>query len=132
MTTNNPGWTTAELDKIGHAEELEIAPRRPDGALRRPLPIWVVRVGDALYVRSYKGGDGAWWRAANASREGWVRAGGVEKEVAFVAEADPALNDRIDDAYKAKYGRYPQYVAPMLTEAVRATTLRLEARDAGE
>lgn len=129
MTTNNPGWTTAELDKISNAEELEIAPRRPDGTLRRPVPIWVVRVGEGLYVRSYKGSDGAWWRAANASREGWIRAGGVEKEVAIEAEADPALNDRIDDAYNAKYGRYPQYVAPMLTEEVRATTLRLAPRD---
>jgi len=27
-------WTTEELDKIDAADELEIAARRPDGALR--------------------------------------------------------------------------------------------------
>lgn len=27
-------WTSDELDKIGTAEELEIAPRRSDGTLR--------------------------------------------------------------------------------------------------
>jgi hypothetical protein len=128
MTASKPAWTTAELDHIGNAEELEIAPRRSNGTLRKPVPIWVVRVGDELYVRSYKGRDGAWWRTAQTSHEGWVRAGGVEKDVAFVAEVDPQTNDRIDAAYTAKYGRYPQYVAPMLTAEVRATTLRLVAR----
>jgi hypothetical protein len=49
-----PNWTNDELNKIGTAEELEIAPVREDGTLRKPTTIWVVRVGDDLYVRSYK------------------------------------------------------------------------------
>jgi hypothetical protein len=48
MTT----WTNEELDKIGNAEELRIASLRSDGTLREPVIIWVVRVGDDLYVRS--------------------------------------------------------------------------------
>ena len=51
MTT----WTSDELDKIGKAEELEIASVRRDGALRKPVTIWVVRHGDDLYVRSGTG-----------------------------------------------------------------------------
>lgn len=121
-------WTDEELDRIGNAEELEIAPRRPNGQLRKPLPIWVVRVGDDLYVRSYRGRAGAWYRAALATHEGRIRAGGVEKDVVFVEETDPGLNDQIDAAYRAKYGRYPQYVAPMVTPEVRATTLKLAPR----
>jgi len=39
-----PAWTTDELDRIGAAEELEIAARRRDGTLRPTVPIWVVRV----------------------------------------------------------------------------------------
>ncbi len=31
----------------------------------------------------------------------------------------------LDAAYRAKYRRYPQYVAPMLTPEVRATTIKL-------
>jgi hypothetical protein len=124
MTT----WTSDELTKIGTAEELEIAPRRRDGTLRNPMPIWVVRVGDDLYVRSYRGRGGAWFRAAQASHEGRIQAGGVAKDVTFVEEADPDLNDQIDAAYHAKYGRYPQYVAPMLTAEVRSTTLKLVPR----
>ncbi len=121
-------WTSAELNKIGGAEELEIAPRRRDGALRKPVTIWVVRVGDDLYVRSYKGSTSAWFRGVQMQHAGRIWAGGVEKDVAFREETDPAVNDQIDAAYRAKYGRYPQYVAPMLTPAVRATTIRLTPR----
>lgn len=118
-------WTDEELNKIGNAEELEIAPRQPNGKLRKPLPVWVVRVNDNLYVRSFRGRASAWFQAAQATHEGRIRAGGVEKDVIFIEEDDPAVNDRIDAAYRAKYGRYPQYVAPMVTPEVRATTLKL-------
>jgi hypothetical protein len=128
MTT----WTEAELARIGTAEVLEIAPYRPDGTPRKPLPIWVVRAGNDLYVRSYKGRAGAWFRAALASHVGRIRAGGVEKEVTFDTEPDPVINDQVDAAYRTKYGRYPQYVAPMLTPEVRATTIKLVPRTAGQ
>jgi hypothetical protein len=67
-------WTPQELDRIGAAEELHIAPRRRDGSLRQSLPIWVVRVGDDLYVRSWRGSGGSWYRAAQATREGHISA----------------------------------------------------------
>jgi hypothetical protein len=127
MTT----WTSDELNKIETAEELEIASRRGDGTLRKPVTIWVVRVGDDLYVRSYKGRTSAWFRAAEVRHEGHIRAGGVEKDVTFVEEADPDLNDQIDAAYRTKYSRYPQYVAPMVTAEVRATTIKLVPRSTG-
>lgn len=117
-------WSSNELDKIGTAEELEIAPRRRDGTWRASVTIWVVRHGDNLYVRSYRGQAGLWFRAAQISREGRIRAGGIEREVSFVA-ADADLNDQIDAAYRTKYGRYPQYVAPMLTSEARSTTIEL-------
>lgn len=47
-----PTWTADELRRIGEAEELEIAPVRRSGDLRRRTPIWVVRTGDDLYVRA--------------------------------------------------------------------------------
>jgi hypothetical protein len=48
-------WTTDELDGIEAADELEIASLRSDGTLRHPTTIWVVRLGDDLYVRSVNG-----------------------------------------------------------------------------
>jgi hypothetical protein len=124
MTT----WTSEELNRIEAAEKLDIAPLRRDGTPRKPVTIWVVRVDDALYVRSYHGRNGSWYRAARSRGEGRVDAGGVEKDVVFVAETDPGINERADAAYRAKYGRYPQYVAPMLTPEGRATTIQLVPR----
>jgi hypothetical protein len=48
MTT----WTSDELNKVGRAEELEISSFRGNGTLRKSRTIWVIRVGDNLYVRS--------------------------------------------------------------------------------
>ena len=121
-------WTSDELNKIGSAEEMQIAPRRRDGALRNPITIWVVRVGDDLYVRSARGRGGAWFRAALMHHEGHIQAGGVDKDVSFVEVSDTDVNDQIDDAYLTKYRRYPQYVAPMVTPEVRAATIKLVSR----
>jgi hypothetical protein len=123
-----PTWTHEELEGIGTAEELQITPLRSDGTQRKPVTIWVVRVGDDLYVRSYNGPDGSWFRAAQARHEGHIRAGGIEKDVKFVDLPDSDTNDQIDKAYRAKYRRYPQYVTPMLTPEVRSTTLKLVPR----
>ena len=118
-------WTSDELNKIGTAEELQLASLRRDGTLRKPVIMWVVRVGDDLFVRSVNGRGSAWFRSILVRYEGRIWAGGVEKDVIFVEETDPDTNDRIDAAYLTKYGRYPQYVAPMVTPEVRAATIKL-------
>jgi hypothetical protein len=121
-------WTGDELTRIGTADELEIAPLRADSTLRKPVTIWVVRHGDDLYVRSYNGRSGAWFRAALARREGQIRAGGIEKEVAFVEASDPGINDQLEAAYRANYRRAASYVPPMSSPVARATTLKLVPR----
>ncbi|GAA4985529.1 hypothetical protein HD597_004157 [Nonomuraea thailandensis] len=121
MTT----WTADELERISTADELDIAPQRRDGSLRKPTTIWVVRDGDNLFVRSWRGSDGMWFRTADSSRAGRVSAGGVTRDVTFAEEADPAVNDRIDAAYRSKYGHYSGYVEPMVANTARATTLKL-------
>ena len=121
-------WAADELDKIGAADELEIAAQRPDGSLRPYTTIWVVRVGDDLYVRSYRGRDGAWFRSVLRHPEGRIRAAGVERDVAFEDTGD-TNSDAIDQAYRAKYARYPSaYVDLMVGAAASAATLHLTAR----
>jgi len=121
-------WTNDELTKIGAAEELEIASLRQDGTLRQAVTIWVVRHGDGLFVRAVKGRTGPWFRGTQVRRAGRIQAGGVAKDVAFV-DADPALNDEIDAAYRAKYRRYAaNIVGSVLTPQARAATLKLEPR----
>jgi hypothetical protein len=98
-------WTADELARIGRATELEIASRRPDGTLRPFVTIWVVRVGDDVYVRSAYGFANPWFQRALASGEGRVRAGGVERDVTFEVPGG-SMDADVSVAYHAKYDRY--------------------------
>ena len=120
-------WTQKDLERIGAANELQLVTFKKDGTLRKPVIIWVVRVGDDLYVRSYRGHEGAWFRHIQRQHEGRISAGGVTKDVTFLdVSDDEALNNDIDAAFQSKYQRYSAtYVGPMIAPQARATTLRL-------
>jgi hypothetical protein len=121
-------WTSDELNKIGNAEELQIASLRRDSTLRNPVIIWVVRVSDELYIRSVNGRNSAWFRGTQVRHAGHIRSGGVDKDVTFVEESNIDINDKIDAAYLTKYDRYPQYVAPMVVAEARSATIKLVPR----
>jgi hypothetical protein len=122
------GWTSNELSRIGQAEELQITSARPDGTLRPYVTIWVVRVGDDLYVRSAFGPANPWYRRAKASGSGRIRAGGVERDVTF-AEPAAGVDAAIDEAYHAKYDRYgPALVDPVVGPRAAEVTICLVAR----
>jgi len=124
MTT----WTTDELAKVGDADELRISSRRADGSLRPFVTIWVVRLGNELYVRSAHGQDNPWFRRALATGEGRIRAGGVERDVAF-EEPGPEDAEDLHAAYHAKYDRYgPRIVGPVVSPESARSTLRLVPR----
>jgi hypothetical protein len=49
-------WTSRELDRIGQAEELQLATRRHQDGVSRHVTTWVVRAGgaiDAAYHAKY-------------------------------------------------------------------------------
>jgi hypothetical protein len=117
-------WTDDELNKIGRAEELRIATLR-----RKPVTIWVVRLDDDLYVRCVNGRQGAWFRGTQTRHQGPIRAGGVVKDVSFVDESDPAVNDQIDDPYRSKYHRYSaNIVNSVLSPEAHSATIKLVPR----
>jgi hypothetical protein len=123
-------WTTDDLEKIAAADELQLASSRPDGNLRKPVTIWVVRLGEDLYVRSVNGRTSHWFRGTEDRHEGHIRAGGVDKDVLFL-EAGDDVNDEIETAYRTKYQRYgASYIDPLLTPDARAATLELVPRSA--
>ncbi len=117
-------WTSDELDRIGGAEELEIASLRRDGTLPKPVTIWVARHGDDLYVRSVYGRTSSWFRGVQVRHEAHIEAGGVDKDVLLVETDD--MNDEIDAAYRAKYHRYAEsIVGNIVSPEARAATLKL-------
>jgi hypothetical protein len=104
------------LQRLDRTLEVHVATRV------KPLPIWAVVVDGEAYVRSYRGERGAWYQ--RALREGRIEIDGIEARVE--PEHDPGINERISDAFRAKYGaRSPSSTDAMITPEVVATTLRL-------
>ena len=121
-------WTNKELTDVAAADEVELATARRDGSLRRPVTVWVVRYGDDLYVRSWRGRNSTWFRGSQDSHQGHIRAGGVDKDVGFV-DVGETVGHAIDAAYRIKYHRYgSRYVDPMVSPKVRAATVKLLPR----
>ena len=62
-------------------------------------------------------------QAALAERAGRIRAAGMTKDVVF-KPADGPINDRIDEAYRAKYAGSP-YLSQMISTRARSATVRV-------
>jgi hypothetical protein len=121
-------WLKNELGKIAAADDLHIAPFREDGATYgTPTWIWSVAVDDALYVRAYNGQESRWHQAAMQQKAGMIIAAGITKEVSF-EPVDGPMNDRVDEAYRAKYRSSP-YLDPMIGKRARSATVRIVPRE---
>lgn len=121
-------WLMAELHRIAEADDLHISPYREDGVTYgTPTWIWSVAVVDALHVRGYNGVMSRWKQAAVQQKAGRIKAAGITKEVVFEAVVDEVMNDRIDEAYRAKYAKSP-YLKPMIGDRARAATIRIAPR----
>lgn len=120
-------WDQAELRKITQADDLHIAPFREDGkTYGTPTWIWSVAVDGELYVRAYNGRSSRWHQAALRQEAGRITAAGTTKDVVFAPVEGPT-NDRIDEAYRAKYRESP-YIAPMVAERARSATVKITPR----
>jgi hypothetical protein len=60
-------------------------------------------------------------------KAGRIIAAGMTKEVAF-EPVDGPINDRIDDAYRAKY-HGSAYLEPMISARARAATVKVMPRE---
>jgi hypothetical protein len=109
---------------------LHISPFREDGVTYgTPIWIWSVAVDAALYVRGYNGRNSLWYQAAVRQRAGRIIAAGMTKEVTF-EPVDGPINDRIENAYRAKYYGSP-YLSSMVGARARSATAKVTPRDTG-
>jgi hypothetical protein len=123
-------WQEDELRRIAVFDDLHVSPFREDGrTYGTPTWIWSVVVDGHLYGRAYNGTRSRWYQAALTQGAGRITVAGTMKEAAF-EPVDGAINDRIDDAYRAKYNGSP-YLAPMIGERARAATVRIRPRVIG-
>ena len=122
-------WSKNELRKIADSDDLHISPFREDGkTYGTPTWIWSVVVDDALYVRAYNGQDSSWYQAALRQKTGRISAAGMTREVSF-EPVTGVINDRIDEAYRAKYKGSP-YLKPMIGADARSATVKVVPREA--
>jgi hypothetical protein len=120
-------WKENELERIAATDDLHIAPFRDDGkTYGTPTWIWSVVVDGNLYVCAYNGESSRWYQSAMRQKAGHITAAGVTKEVGF-EPVRGAINNRIDDAYRAKYKGSP-YLPPMIASSTRAATVRITPR----
>jgi hypothetical protein len=116
-------WSPNELQSIARTDDLHISPFREDGkTYGTPTWIWSVVVDGDLHVRGYNGQQSRWYQAALAQKAR-IRAAGMTKDVVFET-VDGSINDRIDEAYRAKYGGSP-YLSPMIGTRARSAPVRV-------
>jgi hypothetical protein len=123
-----PPWPADELRKIAEADDLHVSPLREDHVTYgTPTWIWSVLVDDALYARAYNGKDSRWYQAALRQKAGHIRAAGFTRNVVF-EPVKGAVNDAIDESYRAKYRDSP-YLNDMISPRARAATVRIIPQD---
>ena len=81
--------------------------------------------GDGAHCqpRAYNGQKSRWYQAAMRQKAEQIIVAGMTKEVIFEA-VDGPINDRIDDAYRAKYHGSP-YLSPMIGARTRSATVKV-------
>lgn len=115
------------LSTLETIEEIELETTTPDGGRTHRTIIWVVTVGDQVFVRSVNGSAARWYREARQTPDLILHAGDESIPVTAVLAADPGSVQRVSDAFKAKYARRSAAsTASMLQPHTLETTMRLE------
>ncbi|TMF27926.1 MAG: DUF2255 family protein [Chloroflexi bacterium] len=115
-----PPATLALLEKT---REVDVETASPKGSRHR-VPIWIVVDGDDVFVRSYLGKRGRWYREIQ-ERPAALVSGSKRIPVRAVPATDAQSKRRTSLGFKRKYPKSGSLDA-MLRRSVLDTTLRLE------
>ena len=114
------------LDTLARTKEIRIETSRPDGQVHSAI-IWVVVDGEDVFVRSWHGERGRWYREAVANPEVTIVRGDQRLRALAIAATDAASIRRCSDGFLTKY-RKSKSALMMLADEILETTLRLEPR----
>jgi hypothetical protein len=114
-------FSGADRELLDGTDEVGIETR-----VGRQVPIWIVVVGDDVYIRSVKGVDGRWYQAMLRGTPARLHAGETAWAIASEHVSDANEIERVSDAFRGKYDqRWPQPTAAMVKPSVLGTTLRI-------
>ncbi|HYK94774.1 MAG TPA: DUF2255 family protein [Candidatus Dormibacteraeota bacterium] len=108
------------LDQL---EEIEVETTSSDGVVHRTI-VWPVVRDGIVYLRSYKGPAGRWYREAVADPSVALIVDGRRLPATAVSATDPASVVACSSALQAKY-RGDASLRAMLASSTLPTTLRL-------
>jgi hypothetical protein len=111
---------------LAHAKEVRIETSRPDGPVHTAI-IWVVVDGQDVFVRSWLGERGRWYREVAVNPQVMLVVG--ERRIAALAvpATDAESVRRTSDGFLAKYPK-SKSTPMMLADDILETTLRLDPR----
>jgi hypothetical protein len=113
--------------QIDAAREIEIETRASDDASAHRTTIWAVVDGDDVFVRSYRGNEGRWYREISEHPDAVIDVDGESQPVRAIPAPDRESVQRASDGYRRKYSD-SSVVDSIMTDEVLPTTLRLEPR----
>lgn len=97
--------------------------KHPDTA----VVIWLAVADNQVFVRSFRGSKGRWYRDLAKGGPAELEVGGARLAVQATPASDPASIARASEEYLRKYGS-SSYAQAMVKPETLATTLRLEPR----
>lgn len=123
-------WSPEQIAAFSKADDMYISPFYSDGKTPgTPTWIWSVVVDNDLYVRAYNGQKSRWYQSAVQQKAGKIKLAGEEYNVTFQPlDADAALTEKIDGAYKEKYGD-SMYLSPMIGKGPVSATVKILPRE---
>jgi hypothetical protein len=113
----------SDLAAMAAAEEVDIETRSAAGETHRTI-IWIVEQDGTVYIRSYRGPRGRWYREAVADPDVAIHVDGRRVAARAVPATDPASVEACSEGLRAKYPR-SQSLRAMLVDDVLPTTLKL-------
>ncbi|HTK44999.1 MAG TPA: DUF2255 family protein [Patescibacteria group bacterium] len=119
----------SDLDLLATAKEVRVETRSTAGEVHRTI-VWPLVHDGVVYLRSYKGPSGRWYREALADPEIALLFDRRRLPARAIPAADAASVEACSEALRAKYRRSYSLEA-MLAPSVLPTTLRIEPVAAG-
>ena len=117
-------FDASTLRELRDVQEVSIrTEKHPDTA----VVIWIVVAGDEVFVRSFRGAKGRWYRDIGNGGPATLEVKGRALPVQAIPTGDAAIVARVSDAFLTKY-RASSYAQAMVQPATLPTTLRLEPR----
>lgn len=116
-------FDTEVLHLLAHTKEVRIETSRPDGPVHSAI-IWIVVDGDDVFVRSWLGERGRWYREAKSNANVAILAGERQIRAIAVSARDPDSVRRCSEGFQAKYPK-SKSTPMMLANDILDTTLRL-------